>query len=220
MSPWVARRWYDVVYWSSFITFTFGWSLRVIGRRNMPESGPVLVIANHQSFFDPVLMGVASRRYLTFMARKTLFNNKFLANLITSLDAFPIDNKGLGKEGLKLTLEALDKNKAVLVFPEGERTHTGQIEPFQPGISLLIKRVKAPIVPIAIAGAYDAFPRTTIIPQPAPLFLKPWAATLAISVGKPIDPKTVVNLGREEMLKCLEDAVKAEWQKAEKLRRK
>src|SRR5207247_3249381 len=98
--------------------------------------------------------------------------HKCLANLMTRLHALPIDNKGLGKEGLILTLEALDKGKAVLVFPEGERTHTGLIEPFQPGISLLIKRIKAPIVPIAIAGAYDAFPRTTILPQPAPLFLK------------------------------------------------
>ena len=62
MHPWLGRRWYDVVFWSSFQFFTFGNSLRVIGRRNMPESGPVVVASNHQSFYDPVLIGLASRR--------------------------------------------------------------------------------------------------------------------------------------------------------------
>ena len=51
MSPWLARRWYDAVFWISSPAFTLGWSLRVVGRRNMPETGPALVIANHQSFF-------------------------------------------------------------------------------------------------------------------------------------------------------------------------
>jgi 1-acyl-sn-glycerol-3-phosphate acyltransferase len=219
MSPWLAHRWYDTVFWVSSLAFTFGWSLRVIGRRNMPPTGPVLVIANHQSFFDPVLCGVASRRYLTFMARETLFKNPFLAKLIRSLDAFPIDNQGLGREGLQTTMHNLDQGKAVLVFPEGERTYDGTIQPLMPGISLLIKRVKCPILPIGIAGVYDAFPRRTPLPRPAPLFLRPWAGTMALSVGKPIDPTRFAKMPREEMLNQLHAALTREWQKADQIRR-
>lgn len=220
MSPWLARRWYDCVFWSSFVGFTFGNSLRVIGRRNMPEQGPVLVLANHQSMFDPVLVGLASRRYLSYLARATLFKNRYFKAIIESLDAVPIDNKGLGKEGLQSTLKVLDRGKAVLVFPEGERTHDGEMEPFKPGISLLIKRVKAPIVPVGIDGAFGSWSRFRKVPRFSPLFLKPNDATIALSIGKPIDSAQFVDMNREEMLAQLFDAVRVEFEKARRLRRK
>ncbi len=220
MSPWLARRWYDCVFWSSFLGFTFGHSLRVIGRRNMPDTGPVLVIANHQSFFDPVLVGLASRRYLSYLARESLFKNRFFSGLIRSLDAVAIDNKGLGKEGLQATLGCLDRGKAVLVFPEGERTSDGSMEPFKPGISLLIKRVKAPIVPVGIAGAFHAWPRKQKTPSLAPLFLPAWDGTIAMSVGKPINPECFAKMQRDAIVQSMFEAVKKEWEKAIQLRRK
>ena len=122
MQPWLGRRWYDTVFWSSFLGFTFGHSLRVIGRRNMPENGPVLLLSNHQSFFDPVLFGLASRRYLSFLARETLFKNRFFKGLIESLDAIPIDNKGLGKDGLQACLNALNRAQ-VSARLSGRGTH-------------------------------------------------------------------------------------------------
>lgn len=219
MARWLAHCWYDAVYWSSSVAFTLGWSLRVRHRTRMPERGPLLVIANHQSFFDPVLCGIASQRYLSFMARETLFGNPLLARLIRSLDAFPIDNQGLGREGLLRTMRELDAGKCVLVFPEGERTRDGAMQPFMPGISLLIKRVKAPIVPIGIAGAFAAFPRKVKLPRPAALFQPPWAGTIALSVGPPIDPRPLQDLGREAMLQRLHDAVAVQWRAAEALRR-
>jgi 1-acyl-sn-glycerol-3-phosphate acyltransferase len=219
MQPWLGRRWYDVVFWSSFLGFTFGHSLRVIGRRNMPEDGPVLLMSNHQSFFDPLLLGLASRRYLSFLARDTLFRNQYLKALIESLDAIPIDNKGLGKDGLQACLNVLNRGKAVLVFPEGERTHDGEMEPFKPGISLLIKRLQCPIVPAAIVGAYDAWPRRARLPSFSPLFLAAGKASIAISIGKPIDSAALAGMKREEMLQTLFTAVKTEFDKAKRLKR-
>ena len=67
------RLFYDFVYWSAFTFFGFGFSYRRSGWANMPAAGPVLVVSNHQSMFDPVLIGLASRRYLSFLARKNLF---------------------------------------------------------------------------------------------------------------------------------------------------
>lgn len=219
MSPWLARRWYDCVFWSSFLGFTFGNSLRVIGRRNMPESGPVLVLSNHQSMLDPVLVGLASRRYLAYLARESLFHNRYAKVLIESLDAIPIDNKGFSKEGMQATLDVLKKGKAILVFPEGERTHDGGLQPFKPGVSLLVKKTSAPIVPVAIVGAFGALSRYAKRPSFSPLFLTPGKAAIAISIGKPIDPATLAHLPREEMVARLYDAVATEFAKAQRIRR-
>ncbi len=74
----------------------------------MPTNGPLLILANHQSMFDPVLVGLASRRYLSYLARKNLFEQPVLAPLIRSLNAIPID-RGLGKDGIQAVLDALGK---------------------------------------------------------------------------------------------------------------
>ena len=219
MSPWLGRRWYDTVFWSSFLGFTFGNSLRVIGRRNMPESGPVLVVANHQSMLDPVLVGLASRRYLSYLARVSLFHNRFAKAIIESLDAIPIDNKGFSKDGVKATLDVLHRGKAILVFPEGERTHDGSIIPFKPGVSLLVKKVECPIVPVGIVGAFEALSRSARLPAFAPLFLRSGAATIALSIGKPILPGELKGMNRDEMMKHLHTAVVAEYQRAQRIRR-
>jgi 1-acyl-sn-glycerol-3-phosphate acyltransferase len=213
------RLFYDFVYWSSFTLFGFGFSYRRRGWANIPKEGPLLLVANHQSMFDPVLVGLASRRYLSYLARKNLFEQPVLAPVIRKLNAIPID-RTLGKDGIQSVLHALGEGQAVLVFPEGERTYTGEFQPLKAGISLLIKRVRCPIVPVGIAGAYAAWNRYAKWPKPAPLFLHPEPSTLAVVVGKPIDPARFERLDREEMLGELHRAMAAEQVKAERLRRK
>lgn len=215
---WLARRLYDASHWLAFLFFTFACSIRVIGRRNMPMKGPVLLISNHQSMVDPVVIGMASRRYLSYLARSNLFNNRFFGACISVYGAVPID-RDFGKAGLQKVLELLEAGKAVLIFPEGERTHDGELEPFKAGISLLIKRMKATIVPVAIAGAFDAWPRGRKLPRLAPLLMTPNPATLAISIGKPIDPAQFAACSREEMLAKLFDAVAVEFAKAKRIKR-
>lgn len=219
MPPWVAHRWWDVGHMACFWTFGTLFSLRTQGGRNVPARGPVLLVSNHQAFFDPVLVGLASPRRVSFLARETLFHHKKLARLIRSLDAVPIDHRGFSREGLQTTLDFLHQGKVVCVFAEGERTRTGAVEPFKPGISLLIKRVKAPIIPIGIAGAYAAWPRTRTFPRLAPRFAPPTAATIAVSVGAAIDPERYAGRPREAMLADLQRAVQAEVVKADHLRR-
>src|SRR5262245_23356480 len=108
------RLFYDAVYWSSFAVFGLGFSYRRRGWANMPMHGPLLVVANHQSMLDPVLVGLASRRYLSFLARQNLFEQPVLAPVIRKLNAIPID-RGLGKDGIQAVLAALAQGQAVLV---------------------------------------------------------------------------------------------------------
>lgn len=215
----IGRLWYDAAYWTMWTTFTLGFSYRGTGRGNVPKRGPALILSNHQSMFDPMLVGLSLPRYPTFLARSTLFDVPILGPAIQSVGAVPID-RGVGTEGLKLVLNALSQGRAVIMFPEGERTHTGEVQPLKPGVSLLAKRVQCPIVPVGIAGAYAAWNRFMKWPRFSPFCLPPGDSTIAASVGEPIDPARYKGIGREEMLADLRAEIVKQTVIAEALRRK
>ncbi len=211
--------WYEMMYLGCMTTMTLGWSLRLTGRKHMPASGPALVIANHQSFLDPVVVQLATRRQLVALARKTLFRNRFFGALIRSLRAVPIDQEGIGKEGIRAIAEQVRRGRAVLIFPEGSRTRDGALHEFRPGIHLLLKRAHAPIIPVGIAGAYDAWPIWRGYPIPAPLFLPPGRGTIAVAIGPPLEPRRYAELPREQAMQELGQQVRAVCEQAEKIRR-
>jgi 1-acyl-sn-glycerol-3-phosphate acyltransferase len=210
---------YEMGYWLSITGLTVGFNYRSEGRRNIPRRGPALLLANHQSFFDPSIVGSATRRHLCFLARKTLFRGLF-GRLIRRLNAVPVDQEGVAKEGLKMILEQLKAGQAVLVFPEGERTATGEVQPLKPGVLLLINRIDAPIVPIGIAGAFAALPRTRHWPKLSPLILPPTEAAIAVSIGKPISAQHYRDMPREQALAELREELIRAKERAERLRRK
>ena len=194
----LATLWYDLVHIAGMASCTLGLSFRYAGSRQVPPSGPVLVVANHQSFLDPIIVGMAVKpRRLTYLARKTLFGNRYFAAIIRSLNAVPIDQEGIGKEGLQIIGKELALGKAVLVFPEGSRTPRRRVHPLRPGIHLLIKRSRATIVPVGIAGAYQAWPLWRRLPVPAPLSAAA-AGTVAVVVGRPLPGDPFATMLREQ----------------------
>ncbi len=220
MPPAVSSLWYEFAYWISAVGFTFGFSLRGEGGRHVPSSGPALLIANHQSFLDPMLVGLTARRHLCFLARKTLYRNRAFGWLLRSLQAVPIDQHGFAREGLKTILDQLQAGRAVLVFPEGERTWDGVLHGFRPGIHLLMKRIPMPIIPVGIAGAYDAWPRWRNLPHPAPFFLPAEKGNVAVAIGRPLDGRHFAAMPREQALEGLFQEVQKMVARAEHLRRK
>ena len=212
--------WYDGLFWLSFTGMTLGFSLRTEGFHHVPARGAALLIANHQSFIDPVLVGLAARRHLHYLARKTLFRHWGLAWLMRSLNGVPVDQEGFAREGLKTMLQELNAGHAVVVFPEGERTPDGRMKPFRPGIHLLIKRAEMAIVPVGIAGAFDAWPRQRAFPLPAPLFWPAGPGTIAVSIGPPIASAKLRDQPREQALAELFTTVQQFQERAERLRRK
>jgi 1-acyl-sn-glycerol-3-phosphate acyltransferase len=204
-----------------FAYFTLGHSFRFDGRHNLPKTGPALLIANHESFIDPLLVGVAAPRHLAFLARANLFRGIF-GRFLRSVNTHPVDQEGFAREGLKTMIDMLHDGWPVLVFPEGERAPDGTMKAFRPGIHLIIKKTHAPIVPVGIAGAYEALPRSRHPPVPghSPLFLPPGLATIAVSLGKPLDGGLYAKMPREEALAHLFEEVKRVQQHAEHLRRR
>ena len=103
-----------------------------------------------------------------------------LKQFITACGAFPVRRGERDLEAIRVATELCRAGHIVVMFPEGERTHDGLLEPFKPGFSLLVKKAKSPIIPAGIAGAYAAFPRTKKLPRLAPLFMPPSDATIAV----------------------------------------
>lgn len=203
-----------------FSVFTLGFSTRVSGKLNLPRSGPVLLLSNHQSFLDPMLLGItAYPRTLTFLARKELFRNRHFGPFIRWCGAVPID-QGFGRDGMRMVTERLDAGEAVVVFPEGERTPNGDVLPLKPGISLLLRKGAWPILPTGVAGAHAAWPRTRLFPQPSPLFAPPTPRTLGVHFGEPIECKEYTSWSRDEMMQRLQTRISECHLRAESIRRK
>jgi 1-acyl-sn-glycerol-3-phosphate acyltransferase len=219
MRSWLRALWYEFCRGNIMAGLTLGFSFRWEGGRNIPRRGPALLIANHESFLDPIAVGLTTTRQLCYLARKTLFTPSF-GWFLRSVNCVPVDQDGVAKEGLKTILDLLHQGRAVLVFPEGERTPNGKILPLKPGIQLLIKRAQAPIIPIGIAGAHHAYPRDKVLPTLSPLFMPANKGAFAVSVGRPLDARHYLDLPREKMLAELGQAIQAMKDRAERLRRK
>lgn len=217
---WLPYLWYEFCRLLVTFGFLLCFSLRVKGGANLRRAGGLFVIANHQSFLDPVLVGVASPRALCYLARRTLFRHPIFAFLIGSLNAAPIDQEGIGIDGIRAVLQLLEEEEAVLIFPEGERTPNGEFCPLKAGILLLIRKMHAPIIPVGIAGAYDALPRWRALPHFSPLFLPPNKASIAVCVGKPVDSSRFAKMPRDAALNELLAIIKQVHHEAEALRRK
>ncbi len=212
--------WYQPLWWLSFAGMTLGFSLRIEGSKRIPRRGPVLIIANHQSFFDPILLGLASPRPLIPLARKTLFHPAWFAWLIRSLKAVPVDQEGVAKEGFKMILHHLRAGEAVVVYPEGTRTPDGELSPMKPGIQLLIKRAEMTIVPVGIAGAFEAMPYWEKVPKLSPLTQEAGKTTMAVAVGRPLDGRRFAEMSREQLAVELTTILQKMKDRAERLRRK
>ena len=122
----VGRCWYAVLWCPCWALAALAFGFRASGREHVPPTGPVLLVSNHQSHLDPVLVGVASPRQLRSLARHSLFFWP-LSWLIRSLGAVPIDRERGGLGGIKATLTLLGAGEAVLIFPEGTRTRDGRL---------------------------------------------------------------------------------------------
>ena len=157
-----------------FATF-FRW--RVYNPERVPLHGPVILAANHMSFLDPPLVGAGLRRDIHYLARESLFRYPGIGALLRSWNAVPVDRDGGGARGLKAILDRLLAGGAIILFPEGTRSHDGQLQSGRAGIGLTVIKSSAPVIPVRVFGTFDAFGRHRRFPRPH---------RIAVKYGRPL----------------------------------
>jgi 1-acyl-sn-glycerol-3-phosphate acyltransferase len=157
--------------------FCFWLGYRARGYGQLDEADGGLVLANHQSFLDPLLIGLPLRRPVSFLARDSLFKVPVIGWILRSTYVMPISRESASSASLRETIRRMQHGFLVGVFPEGTRTETGDVGPFKPGFVALVRRAKLPVYPVGIAGGFQALGRKS-------WFLKP--ARVRVVVGKPI----------------------------------
>lgn len=186
-------------YYACLWAYTLGWGVRVWHKKRVPKTGPMLLVSNHQSHMDPPLVGLAVGDPCTYLARHDLFKIPGLSWLIRHLGAVPIDRES-GKDGLAAVLKLLEQGKRVIMFPEGTRTPDGRMQPIKPGVALLVKKARCPVVPVGIVGAYDSWPKGQPLPVPAPLGVLGPGTPLGVSFGETVPPGFYDQMKREEIV--------------------
>ena len=182
---------------------------RCIGREHEPVEGGALVCSNHQSFFDPILIGLSFKRQMNYLARETLFRFAPFRWLIKFLDAIPIDREGMGLSGLKETLRRLKRGELVLIFPEGTRSRDGEVSSLKLGFVALARRGRTPLLPVAVDGAYDAWPRHATLPR---------RATVCVVFGEAISLEMIKSMNDQQLIEELERRIRSCHEQARRSR--
>jgi 1-acyl-sn-glycerol-3-phosphate acyltransferase len=128
-----------------------GWEVR--GRERVPPSGSLIVAANHQSYWDPPLIGSAMAREIHFLAKAELFSPAPFGAVLRAVHSIPIRRGMADLSGMSKAISVLQRREALLVFPEGTRSTDGELRPARPGVGMLAVHGDAMIVPCSITGS-------------------------------------------------------------------
>jgi 1-acyl-sn-glycerol-3-phosphate acyltransferase len=164
---------------------------RVSGTRHVPRRGPVLLAPNHISDCDPPFVYAATPRPLWFMAKNEIFAIRYLGRLIRLFGAFPVEPNGADRAALRHAEKLLAAGQAVVVFPEGRCSVSGELEPILPGVVMLALRAGVPIVPVGLWNTTSVIPYGSVIPRPT-------NDVVAVHFGKPIRLDDLGHLGKRE----------------------
>jgi len=176
--------------------------LEAVGVENIPASGPVLMVSNHSSVLDPPLIGGASDRQLTYLAKAELFKIPLFGSLIRGLNARPIRREGADPGALRTARHVLEEGGALLVFPEGTRGDEGDIRPAKAGAGLLAISSGAAVVPVYVKGSGRAWPRGRSLPRPAKVTVT-FGRPLRFEPARGTDRKAQYELASREMMDAI-----------------
>ena len=152
----------------------------VAGLENLPETGGYIVAANHASLLDPPIVGQFLPRQVSFFARKTLWKPGLAAWWLDAVGTIPVDRDGgVSLDAIRRVLHTLAGGRVVIVFPEGTRSRSGDLQVPRPGVGLLACKAHVPVVPTRVFGSFEAFGRAGRLRLGSPV---------SVVFGRPLSP--------------------------------
>ena len=191
---------YFLVRWFCWIVLKVYNRMRVLGLKDVDPKRQYIVVCNHCSNLDPVVIGGTFPTRLRYLAKSELFQCPGFSHLLLALGAIPVKKQDSQSAGatLKAFLSLLEDGESVLIFPEGGRSDDGALKPLEGGVALIALKSKVAILPAYIRGSFQAMP-------PGAPWIKP--VRISVTYGSPIDPSPYVSCesgGKEARGKLLQ----------------
>lgn len=136
-----------------------GGTVQVFGRENVPESGPALILCNHLSYLDPILLQANFERPIYALAKSTSFSAPLTGPLMHRICSFPVRRYQVDPQAARMALRHLRAGRLVGIYPEGERSWNGLLQEPRKGTIRLALKAGVPVIPCAISGTYQVMPR-------------------------------------------------------------
>jgi 1-acyl-sn-glycerol-3-phosphate acyltransferase len=158
--------------------------VEVSGYENIPKKGRLILCSNHLSYIDPLIIVAYFSRHVYFMAKKEVFNSRILGEIVSFLNAFPVSRDSLDRKAIKNSIEILNSDEVLTMFPEGTRSTEGIIKNGHRGVGLIsILSNNSPILPMALSGT------NKIIQKPRKIIFFP---KVKIIYGNLIDTSSII----------------------------
>lgn len=171
---------------------------QIYGAERVPQQGPLVVVSNHASDFDPPLLSSCMRRPVAFMAKEELFQVPILKQAILLYGAYPVKRGSADRSAIRSALSYLEQGWATGVFLQGTRTSDGRITDPKLGAALIAAKAKAPLIPVCLWGTHKIANKGSTLPKSVPV---------TVRVGQLIEAPSSNN--REELeeitQKCAEE---------------
>jgi 1-acyl-sn-glycerol-3-phosphate acyltransferase len=153
-------------------------SWQVKGRENVTKQGPLLIVCNHLHVVDPPIIAVSVQLKTVIMAKEELFRHRWSRFWVQNVGAFPVRRSGVDREALSQAEHWLKQGVSLIMFPEGKRSSTIQMQPAFPGSALIALRLGVPVLPVSITG-------TEKLREPNWWLRRP---RITVNIGRPFYP--------------------------------
>ncbi len=145
---------------------------RIYGAEKVPQEGPLVVVSNHASDYDPPLLSSCMRRPVAFMAKEELFQVPVLKQAITLYGAYPVNRQAADRAALRAALSHLKEGWATGIFLQGTRTPDGRITDPKLGAALIAAKAQAPLLPVCLWGTHAIVEKGKYLPRSVPVTVR------------------------------------------------
>ena len=202
---------YHLKYWLTFIVNIYlkvYHKVEVVGANNLPKSGNAVIASNHMSHLDGIIINSITafhtRRKINFLAAEDVYNKNFLFRFLCNLaNCIPVKRATSDRVALLKVIKLLKKGNLVGLFPEGQRSRDGKIGEAKLGVAIMALKSGAPIIPLAISGTFEAFPRKTKFSRPVKVTMK-FGAPLKYDIEKK-PSKERINFVKDEIMDNIQE---------------